>query len=182
MSGKTIPVFQQTSNLRKNTIRAFKPRTSRTQSVLLFRSFTRRPSYRWTHRFVCSMNAPNPAAWPPHATFHFRERFFDTNSARFGLFAGNNPTDPFVTRERCDVLPQCECFRRRGNSLPKIFRKLMYSSARKSTFTHTFHLIKWPLSCRDALMILPYVRMTPLFHPTNCRYALSRAVDSLTPR
>ena len=51
------------------------------------------------------MRTACPATGAAHAAFELRECLFDTYTPRFRLFAGDDPANPLVARERRNILP-----------------------------------------------------------------------------
>ena len=88
------------------------------------------------------MNAAGPTAGPAHSAFELRESFSDTDTPRLGFFAGDDPADPLVPRERRNVFPQRSYFRGRNNGLSQILRHLVYDATGKRLFDHVWHFTK----------------------------------------
>ena len=59
----------------------------------------------WTNILVGSMNTTNPTARSAHAFLEFWDNLFDVFVACFLLLWGNNPTDPFIARQRREASP-----------------------------------------------------------------------------
>src|SRR3989344_340451 len=74
------------------------------------------------------MNTTDPTARPAHSAFQLRECLLDSYSPRLRFLARDNPANPFVARERRNIFPHSECFRRRGKGLPQILRQFVYCS------------------------------------------------------
>ena len=88
------------------------------------------------------MRATGPAARAAHATNEFGEGFFDADVARFGFFAGGDPANPFVARERRDVRP-----RRSGRAVsrqrfPPVRRHFMHRAS-ENFLGHEFIRKNW---------------------------------------
>jgi hypothetical protein len=58
-------------------------------------------------RLISTMRATGPAAGPTHSFFELRARSLDVLLSGFRFLDGNNPANPFVARQRCNVLPCC---------------------------------------------------------------------------
>ena len=53
------------------------------------------------------MRATGPAARPAHSFFKLCAHPLDVLLSRFRFLDGDDPADPFVARERCNILPFC---------------------------------------------------------------------------
>jgi hypothetical protein len=51
------------------------------------------------------MRATCPTAGAAHSASQFRDRFLYSDNPRLSFLGRDNPTDPFVARERCNILP-----------------------------------------------------------------------------
>ena len=82
------------------------------------------------------MRATGPAARAAHSAFKLGECLFDTDIPRLRFFAGDDPANPFVARERRDVVPYR--FRRRclNQGLLPIIRHCMYRPTGDLVFAH----------------------------------------------
>lgn len=97
-----------------------------------------------------TMRTAGPATGPPHTFPHFVETDSDTLVSRFRFCAGNHPTNPFVPRQRGDVLPQGQHFFVGQNSLFEIRRHFVDGSAGDLVVFHGFSLANY---CGHELLI-----------------------------
>ena len=51
------------------------------------------------------MRTAGPTTGPAHSAFKLRKGFLDTDISRFRFFAGYNPANPLIARERSNVFP-----------------------------------------------------------------------------
>jgi hypothetical protein len=99
--------------------------------VVLFRSFRaliEYPLHRAAHLFICPVNTADPAARPAHAFEKFRDNSFYVIFSRCLLLDRDRPADPFVARERCEILPYRERLRLRNERFLEIGRQCVYGS------------------------------------------------------
>jgi len=52
------------------------------------------------------MHAPGPAAGAAHAFYKFAAGSLDAVAPGFWLLGGENPAEPFIARERGNILPR----------------------------------------------------------------------------
>jgi hypothetical protein len=71
----------------------------------LLRSSAEHPSHRRAYRLVLSMNAANPATGAAYPFFELRAYPLDMLLPGLQFLDRNNPADPLVAGERCDILP-----------------------------------------------------------------------------
>ena len=88
------------------------------------------------------MHTPCPATGAAHATFELRESFPDSDIARLRFFAGRDPANPLVARERRNIVPYCPRRRRLNQGLLPIIRHSVHGATREIVFGHTTHVIK----------------------------------------
>ena len=51
------------------------------------------------------MNTTGPAAGSAHSALKLRECLLDTDTSRLRFFAGDDPANPLIARERRNILP-----------------------------------------------------------------------------
>ena len=132
-----IMAFRKSSKVRSKYLTIYKmyctkktPCNARVFLVffLQFRSRAKDKFLRRTHRFICAMNATDPAARTTVAFGKFVLHDFDPALARFRFFRVFYPADPFVARQGGDVFPNGEHVRFFGKKRPHVGRRLVDSS------------------------------------------------------
>lgn len=86
------------------------------------------------------MRATRPATRPSHTFFQFRANPFDVLASGFRLLNGDSPADPFITRERGNILPLCSRFWIGNESLSQIRWHFVHHALGDSFFGHDFIL------------------------------------------
>ena len=100
-------------------------------------------------RLICAVNTAIPTTRPAHSFLKFRACSFNMLFSGFRLFNGDYPADPFITRERCKILPRCKRFRVRSYSFPQIRWNFVHYTAGNNFFSHGVILSKllWIPQC-----------------------------------
>ena len=83
------------------------------------------------------MHTPCPATGAAHATFELRESFPDSDIARLRFFAGREPANPLVARERRNVVPHSFRRRRLHQGLLPVTRHCMCRPTGELVRSHT---------------------------------------------
>ena len=58
------------------------------------------------------MSTAGPTTRPAHPAFELGDSLPDTDTPRFRFFAGRNPANPLIARERRNIVPHCPRRRR----------------------------------------------------------------------
>jgi len=87
-----------------------------------------------------TMRATRPAARPSHSLFKLRSGPLNVLPSGFRFLDRDNPADPFIARERRNVLPCCPRLRVRNEGLSQIRWHFMYDAARDCFSFHGFIL------------------------------------------
>jgi len=88
------------------------------------------------------MRTAGPATRSAHSAVKLRESFLDTDVSRLRLLAGSNPADPFVTGERCNIIPYFSRLRRSHNRLSPIIGHFVYRPTRQVFLHHRVYSSK----------------------------------------
>ena len=82
------------------------------------------------------MGTACPAAGAAHSAFEFRESLLDSDISCLRFFAGGDPTDPLIARERRNIFPYRFRHRRLNQGLLPISRHCMYRPTGKLVLGH----------------------------------------------
>jgi hypothetical protein len=77
-----------------------------------------------------------PATRPAHTFLQFRAHPLNVLPSGFRFLDGDDPADPFIARERCNILPLCPRHRVRKEDLPQIQWNSVYRTRGDCFFAH----------------------------------------------
>jgi len=87
------------------------------------------------------MDAANPAARAPHAFLELGDDTLHVLVPRLLLLDRNGPANPFVARQRRDVLPRSKRFCISSEGFPEVGWQLMRDAARYLTFVYHISIV-----------------------------------------